>query len=215
VETIVARIGVSLTTLTGVALLSVYPLTRLATTRAYADLARSAAPLLSLPLEPLRIAAGGDFNVAIPLDRQWRRIAPRKGRAEFLIVAATDRLESARRTYPMSEVATSLHILRNGSVVSLTPTSEAPWAYSPDSSDDGAFKFAAEPGDRIHLSVRLNPAKVRARSVLVIVPNWRAGDGEGLAIGSLVSTSLALAASIAGLVCLLAAIAFGWGRPSA
>jgi len=215
VEKFVAKSGVIGMSLLGVALIAVYPLTRLSTARDYADLARTQEPLLRVPLEQLRASGEGAFDVTVPADVQWKRIAARRGPAAMLIVAVSDRHEPGSQTYALSPVGLSLRVLRNGSDARPMPTSEAPYGYSAFTPDNG-LKFTVDPGDRIHVDARLNASTVPTRSALLMIPNWSSWNvGEDLALGAAFSHILALAAVVAGLVFLLAAIAVGLGRPAA
>jgi hypothetical protein len=214
-EKFVARCGIILMSLVGVALIAVYPLTRLTTAREYAELARTQEPLLSVPLEQLHTSRQGGFDVAIPIDAQWKRIEAQRGPAAFLIVAASNKYEAGRQTYALSSVGLALRVKRNGGGASLTPTRETPFGYSSYTPNNG-FKFAADPGDRIHVDARLNTSTVPPRSVLLMIPSWSTWNvGEDLAVSAGVTHIMALAAAVAGFVFPLASVAFGLGRPAA
>jgi hypothetical protein len=216
VEKFVVRFGVIGLSLLGVALISVYPLTRISTTRDYADLARTQEPLLRVPLEQFRATGEGAFDVTVPTDVQWKRVASRRGPAALLIVAANNRNEAGSQTYALSQFGLSLRVLRNGSDARPMPTSETPYGYSAFTPNNGLV-FTAAPGDRIHLEVRLlSHSPVPTHSVLLMVPSWSSWNvGEDTAFGAAFSHIRALAAVVAGLVCLLAATAVGLSRPAA
>jgi hypothetical protein len=124
--------------------------------------ARTQEPLLSVPLEQLHTSRQGGFDVAIPIDAQWKRIEARRGPAAFLIVAASNKYEAGRQTYALSSVGLALRVKRNGSDASLTPTRETPFGYSSYTPNNG-FKFAADPGDRIHVGPEMVGLWCRSR----------------------------------------------------
>jgi len=144
-------------------------------------------------------------------DSHWNRIAARP--PAFQIVAIGERQSSRSQVLSLSQIGSSIRVLRNGSEVSLTPTSDTPVGYSAHT-PNGGHEFLANSGDRIHLDARLDASNLPEGSALRVFPSWSAlREDEDFGIGHFVSHTVALAAGIAGLVCLLAAGALGWGRP--
>jgi hypothetical protein len=129
----------------------------------------------------------------------------------FLIVA----IGKWQSIIPLTGIGVSIRVFRNGSEASLMPTSDTPAGYSTDLSDS-ALKFLANPGDHIRLDVRLDASSLPEGTTLRLLPSWSAlKEDDELGIAHLVSQTVASGAGIAGLMCLLAAAALGWGRPAA
>jgi len=124
---------------------------------------------------------------------------------------------SNRQTYAASDVGLSLRVTRNGVPVTLIPTSDAPYAYSAYTQNNG-FKFTADAGDRIALWTRVTGSQLPSQSNLVLVPDW--GNlptwdwVDGAAIGYGVLTLLAWVAAALGLALIGGGIVTGWRRHS-
>jgi hypothetical protein len=155
----------------GAVFLAAYPAARISVARERADIQEANSPVVSLPLDSLQSPAGREVTVTIPSDSQWRRIIRRMGPPSFVVVPGTSREVWKRQTYAAREVGLSLRLTRNGSVVTLTPTSDAPYTYSAYTTNNG-FKFAAEAGDRITVWARVTGSSLPRDSQLLLVANW-------------------------------------------
>jgi hypothetical protein len=201
----------------GVVLLAAYPLVRISEVREQADIQRALFPLVKAPLDSLRSTAEREFGFTVPNDSQWRRIVRRMGPPAFLAVPATTEEMSNRQTYAASDVGLSLRVTRNGVPVTLIPTSDAPYAYSAYTQNNG-FKFTADAGDRIALWTRVTGSQLPSQSNLVLVADW--GNlptwdwVDGAAIGYGVLTLLAWVAAALGLALIGGGIVTGWRRHS-
>jgi hypothetical protein len=216
VENWIARITAIGVGLIGVAFLAVYPLTRTATARERADIDRAVTPLLSLPLEQLQTPTGRTFEVSIPNDDQWKRIAKWVGSPSFLIVLASAPSELSDYTYSPSRIGLSLRLRRNGNeVVSTGITTSESYTIRRYTTD--GFKFVADPGDLVNIEARIGAPSVPLRAVLLVVPNWGgrvSGWAEGAGLAAVIRPFLALASVVVGIVFLWCAITIAWGRPT-
>jgi hypothetical protein len=201
----------------GVVFLAAYPLVRVSEVREQADIHRALSPLVDVPLDSLRSIAGREFGLTMPSDSQWRRILRKMGPPAFLIVPATTEEMRNPQTYAASEVGLSLRVTRNGSLVTVTPTSDTPYAYSAYTQNNG-FKFTAEAGDRIGLWARVTGSQLPPKSNLILLADWghlNTWDWvDGAAIGYGVLTLLSSVAAALGLALIGAAIVIGWRRRS-
>jgi hypothetical protein len=216
VENWIARVIALALGLIGVAFLAVFPLMQTKAARERADIDRALAPLLSVPLEQLQVPGGRTFDVRIPNDDQWNRVAKRLGSPSFLLVAASAMGETRQQMFPPPDVGLSPRVWRNGTEVALVTTSDTPEGYSVRAATNSS-KFKASPADRISISARIGPATVPAGSVFLLVPQWSAASasawGEGAAIDSAIGWLLGLASVLAGVVFVLWALTIAWGRP--
>lgn len=158
-------------TAVGALFLACYPFVLISHAREQADIARALSPLASMPLDALQTPGGREFELTIPTDRQWQRIVHRMGPPSFLVVPANTADIDNRRTYAARELGVSVSVTRSGSAVTLTPTSDTPYAYSADTKNNG-FKFAAEAGDRVVISAQMEASTVPPKTALIVVPNW-------------------------------------------
>jgi hypothetical protein len=217
VENWIARVIALGLGLIGVAFLAVFPLMQTKAARERADIDRALMPLLSVPLEQLQVPGGRTFDMRIPNDDQWNRVAKRLGSPSlFLLVAASAGGETRERMFPPPDVGLSARVWRNGTEVTLVATSDTPDGYSARAATNGS-KFKASPADRLSISARIGPATVPAGSVFLLVPQWSASSasawGEGAAIDSAIGWLLGLASVLAGVVFVLWALTIAWGRP--
>jgi hypothetical protein len=209
-EKLVARAGVGMLTILGIVLTAGYPYVHFSARRAEADRARIHTSLLDVRLGQLDATGGSRFELIIPGDSQWRRIAAQKRPPAFLIVA----IGNWRSVTPLTRIGVSIRVFRNGSEVSLMPTSDTPTSYSADLADS-ALKFSASSGDHIRVDARLDASSVPESTMLRLLPSWSAlREDDEVGIADLFSHTVAAGAGIAGLMCLLAAAALGWGRPA-
>jgi hypothetical protein len=204
-------------TVLGVVFLAAYPLVRLSELRERSDIHRALSPLVDAPLDSLRSTAGREFALTIPSDSQWRRIVRRMGRPAFLVVPATSEEIRNRQTYAASNVGLSLRVTRNGSPVTVTPTSDTPYGYSAYTQNNG-FQFTAEAGDRIALWAQVTGSQLPQESNLIMVADWGGLNTwdwvDGAAIGYGVLTLLSSVAAALGLALIGSAIVVGWRRRS-
>jgi hypothetical protein len=204
-------------TVLGVVFLAAYPLVRISEVRERADIHRALSPLVDAPLDSLRSTAGREFELTVPNDSQWRRIVRRMGPPAFLAVPATTEEMRNRQTYAASDVGLSLRVTRNGSPVTLTPTSDTPYAYSAYTQNNG-FKFTAEAGDRIALWTRVTGSQLPPKSNLILVADWgnlNTWDWvDGAAMGYGVLTLLSSVAAALGLALIGGGVVIGWPRRS-
>ena len=151
------------------------------------------------------------------MDSQWRRIVRRMGPPAFLIVPATTEEMTNRQTYAASEVGLSLRVTRNGSPVTMTPSSDTPYAYSAYTQNNG-FKFTANGGDRIALWARVTGSQLPPTSNLILVADWghlNTWDWvDGAAMGYGILTLLSSVAAALGLALIGCALVIRWRRRS-
>jgi hypothetical protein len=201
----------------GVVFLAAYPLARISEVRERADIHRALSPLMDAPLDSLRSTAGREFELTVPSDSQWRRIVRRMGPPAFLAVPATTEEMRNRQTYAASDVGLSLRVTRNGSPVTLTPTSDTPYAYSAHTQNNG-FKFTAEAGDQIAVWARVTGSQLPPESKLILVADWgnlNTWDWvDGAAMGYGVLTLLSSVAAALGLALIGGGVVMGWRRRS-
>ena len=196
-------------TIAGALLIACYPLMRASVAREQADIQRALAPLASMPLAALSVPGGREFALTIPTDSQWQRIIRRMGSPSFLVVAASPADVPNARTYPARELGLSATVLRNGSAVTVTPTSDTPYAYSADTENNG-FKFAAEGGDQVRISAHATASNLPANAIVIVVANWGSLNTwdwvDGAAIGYGIVGILSWAAAGLGAVLIAAAL---------
>jgi hypothetical protein len=216
IENWVARLIAFGLALIGVTLLAVYPLNRAAATRERADIARAAAPLLSVPLDLLQAPGGRTFDLAVPNDEQWNRIGARLGYPSFLLVAASARGESRAHMFPPQSVGLVPRVWRNGAEVAVLATSDTPDGNHVRTAVNG-YSFSGSPGDRLRISARIRLAPVPSGAVLLLAPRWTTSSAsawaEGAAISSVIRNFLSLASLLAGAVFVWWALTIAWGRP--
>jgi hypothetical protein len=197
----------------GILFLAAYPIVRVREVREQSDIHRALSPLVNAPLDSLQGTAGREFQFTIPSDSQWRRICRRMEPPAFLVVPATTEAMSNRQTYAASEVGLSLRVTRNGSPVTVTPTSDTPYAYSAYTQNNG-FKFTADAGDRIVLWARVTGSELPPKSNLILVADWghlNTWDWvDGAAIGYGILTLLSSVAAALGLALIGSAIVIRW-----
>jgi hypothetical protein len=122
-----------------------------------------------------------------------------------------------RQTYAASDVGLSLRVTRNGSAVTLTPTSDTPYSYSAYTQNNGLM-FTAEAGDRIALWTRVTGSQLPPKSNLILVAHWGNlntwdwVDGAAMSYGAL--TMLSAIAAAFELALIGGSIVIGWRRRS-
>jgi hypothetical protein len=185
------------------------------TARERADIDRALTPLVSVPLEQLQTPDGRTFDVRIPNDDQWKRIAKRVGSPSFLVVPASARSGPRDQTYAPSGIGLSLRLRRNGTDVVLTAIT-TPESYTINRYTTDGFKFVAGPGDLVNIRARIAAPNVPTPAVLLVVPSWGgrvSGWAEGAGIDAVIRPFLALASVVVGIVLLWWAVTIAWGRP--
>jgi hypothetical protein len=204
-------------TVLGVVFLAAYPLVRICEVRERADIDRALSLLVDAPLDSLRSTDGREFELTVPSDSQWRRIVRRMGPPAFLAVAATTEEMRNRHTDAASDVGLSLRVTRNGSPVTLIPTSDTPYAHSAYTQNNG-FKFTAEAGDRIALWTRVTGSQLSPKSNLILVADWgnlNTWDWvDGAAMGYGLLTLVSSVAAALGLALIGGGVVIGWRRRS-
>ena len=216
-ENWIARLIALTVSLIGVAFIAVFPLTRTALARERVDLERAGAPLLSVPLENLAGSVEHAFDVTIPNDQQWRRIADRLGAPVFLLVAASARGETRAHRFPPADIGLSSRVSRNGAAVALVATDDIPDGYSTGATT-GGYKFPASPGDAVRIRASIRAATVPPGTLLLVVPQWSTSSASAWAEGAdfavAVRLALSMASVLVGALLIWWAATIAWGRPS-
>jgi hypothetical protein len=196
--------------LVGAILIASYPAARYFASREHRDIARAGSEIFSTPLAGLPTTTDLTFEVRVPDDRQWRRIEDRLQAPALVLIAVSRAGRPAG--YPHSVAGLRARVWRNGTEQEMRPITAMLYA-----AEGEGLELTANRGDRLTMNLRRDFNTAPSDAVVILAPNWTAPTlgawGEGAAAGDLLAVGAIVLAMI-GVVCLLWALTFLWGRPT-